>query len=121
MKNRLSKFSMYLIIFFIVTFLLILIFSFLQYKSLISPTFFNITNIMLSLILFFTTSTLIGYKVHKKGWLVGTILNILYLIIVIILINITKNKLDVFTILLIVIRMLTIFFGSILGVNLRKE
>ncbi|MGM9857745.1 MAG: TIGR04086 family membrane protein [Bacilli bacterium] len=121
MKNHLSKFSMFLIIFFIANLILIFTFSYLQYRSLISPLVANILNALLSLLLFFVISLYVGFKINKKGWLIGLILSIIYFIILSIIIGVTKEKLDVITIVLIILRILCIFCGSIIGVNLKKD
>ena len=121
MKNHLSKFIMFLIIFFIANLILIFTFSFLQYKSLISPLASNILNALLSLLLFFIISLYVGFKINKKGWLIGLVLSILYFIILSIIIGITKKDLDFITIILVLLRILCIFLGSIIGVNLKKD
>lgn len=117
MKKTLKAYTYSLMFILFSTFIFSLILTVLKQKNIISLTSSNITSAILSLLLFFIGSLILGLKIKKKGLFNGMILSIIYVSINLI---IGFDLTNIASIIKFVSKIILIIMGSILGVNLSK-
>lgn len=118
--NYLKKISISLGIGFSLLFVLMFLFTLLEYINFISPATKNIFFIILSLVSFLISGFVLGKKSIKKGWLEGIKLSIIE-IIIFLGINLLFQNWQIKNIIFYLIVFIATTFGSMLGVTKRKS
>ncbi len=120
MKKKLLTFSMSIFSFLLIGIVITLVFSFLDYKDIISPLTSNIIISVISSLLYFIFAVYTGYKSKKRGLLIGISLFFLYFLISFII-----KGLSTFTslsnLLNFILKSILLISGSIIGVNLSNR
>lgn len=94
----------------------------LNYFDLLGKNIVSILKIIIPMLALFIGGYNIGKKSLKKGWLEGLILSIIFIIILIIFNYLAlDNKLELRNFLYYLIMMISCIFGSMLGINRKKE
>lgn len=117
MSKAIKKFLIYSAVFIVID--LIVIFSITSLEkgrlindktSLLISSFFSVTS-------FFFYSYLLGHGLKKRGLLLGLFLVLIYLLIAMIVLGVSKS-LDPFNITMLTVKSLSLILGSIIGVNM---
>lgn len=120
MKKKLLNFSMSLITFFLIGIVITLLVSFLDYKEIIKPITSNVIISITSSILFFIFSFYSGYKIKKRGLLIGISLFLMYFVVNLILKGVT-SFINPINLIKFIIKSLLLISGSIIGVNIANK
>lgn len=118
MKKSLTTISMAIFSYLLISILLSLVISLLSYKGVISPFMSDTLTYGLSVLLCFITAIFFGYKSHKRGLLNGIKLVFLYILLTIILRFFCIEKATFIANIFLIIKLFSLIFGSIMGVNL---
>lgn len=100
--------------------LTLLLITTLYYFNLISPTAYNIIKIIVLLITLFINGLLLGKNSQKKGYLEGIKLSI-PLVLLFFIITLINKSFTLKVLLYYIIIILTTSFGSMIGINKKKN
>lgn len=118
--TNMKKYLFSTLVTFLSILLTLLLTTTLYYFNVISPTTYNILKIITLLLSFFINSFILGQKALKKGYLEGIKLSLPIILLFLITTIITKNfSLKILLYYLIII--LTSSFGSMVGINKKKN
>lgn len=121
MKKTLTSFSMSLFFFFIVGIAICALISFLGYKEILPHSVSSAITSSLSVFLFFTFGLWNGWKIKKRGLLLGIALAGTYFLFAALVRVLGNQGWPLMSTLLIVARSLVLIIGSIVGVNLAAK
>lgn len=121
MKKTLTSFSMSLFLFFIAGIAVCALISFLGYKEILSHDVSTAVIGGVSIGLFFAFGLFNGWKVKKRGLLLGIALAGTYFLIAALIRVLGNQGWPLMSTLLIVGRALMLIIGSIIGVNLAAK
>lgn len=118
--TNLKKYLIHFSITIISILLSLLILTILYNCNIINETFYNILKLVTLLLSIFINSYILGKKAKSKGYLEG--IKLFCLIIVLFLItSLFTNSFKLKTIIYYLIILITSLFGSMLGINRKKE
>ncbi|MDR7856431.1 TIGR04086 family membrane protein [Tissierella sp.] len=109
-----------LLLAFIITSVLIVLFSLLLTYSTLKESKMPLINTIIMMVSITTGSIYAGKKIKEKGWVNGGIVGILYYIILILLSIVILNpfSIDLFSITKLIIAFITGVIGGIIGINI---
>ena len=115
------KYIKTIILFFSLLIILNLISTILYYFNITSSSFNNILKIIIYIITFLVSGIYIGRNSNKKGWFEGLKVSIIFILIFVILSLITRYDFNIKQIIYYLISIVTIVFGSMIGINFKKR
>lgn len=117
MKTTIKSYVSSLLFILFSTFIFSFILALLQQNNLMSFTTANIITNILSILLFFIASIILGMKTKKKGLINGIILSLIYISLNLI---IGFNFTNYIFVVKFISKIFVIILGTIIGVNLNK-
>lgn len=116
-----KTYGLRIIYIFIFIILFLLLTTTLYYFNIINNQTYKILKIIICLLSIFINSYILGKKTLKKGYLEGLKLSLIIIPILFIITVISKKALKFRIILYYLIILITSIFGSMLGINRKKE
>lgn len=119
--SYLKKIIVSLLFTFLSIFILTFLFTILNYFDIIGNKVMNISKIIIPLFSLAIGGFIIGKNTLKNGWLEGTKLGLLVIILIIILNIIIKESLNLKDLVFYLLLLISGIFGSMFGINIKKE
>lgn len=119
--SNLKKYIIYFLITLLSIFITHLVTTTLYYFNIITPTTYNILKLITLLLSLFINGFILGKKSKNKGYLEGLKLSFPVIILFIIITLFTTNSFHIKLILYYLILIITTTFGSMIGINTKKD
>lgn len=116
MKKFLKSILIWSVIFLVVDFFFIFVVTTLEKSNILDASTGDLILSALAIVVFFFYSFFIGYSYRQKGWLIGLVLALVYLVASIIFKSVTKSM-DPLAGTMIGFKSVALLVGAIMGVN----